>query len=268
MRDRRGVTLTVQIAAPLNLKGHAQPHRNLLPRRRNPIPHFQNFHPETPVKPASPSTAKPDSPNVLPIPTPSPPKADDPQLQAIIPAVWVAFSDHASASSSRAHEEGFTHIVEIAHAAAGEAYAAGSTSRTWDTELKAQRLRLVLPSSARGTPGRAALALTDAQLRAARDFMGEAVPKELAALPEQSSVRVLVTAPPGRPTDAMCVLGCYLAFVAGRGAEEILRCIDEEESVLSVWKAEVSGEEVERIEEIARSWSWLSAVAPPLPLPQ
>ena len=99
------------------------------------------------------------------------------------------------------------------------------------------------------------------QLGAARDFIGECLPKELAALPEQESVRVLVTTPPGQPTDAMCVVGCYLGFAAGLGVEEILRCVDEEECILSVWKGEVSGEEVERIEEVARGWSWLTAAA-------
>ena len=52
-----------------------------------------------------------------------------------------------------------------------------------------------------------------------------------------------------------------MGFAARRGVEEVLRCVDEEEAVLSVWKGEVSGEEVERIEEIARGWSWLTAAA-------
>ena len=52
-----------------------------------------------------------------------------------------------------------------------------------------------------------------------------------------------------------------MGFAAGRGVEEVLGCVDEEEAVLSVWKGEVSGEEVERVEEIARSWSWLRAAA-------
>ncbi|EJF60705.1 hypothetical protein DICSQDRAFT_62391 [Dichomitus squalens LYAD-421 SS1] len=269
MRDRRGVTLTLQIEAPFNAnvnvippgpwspKGHVQPHRSNLPRRRNPKPRFQNFNPEALVRQKS--APKPETP-AIPIPTPNPPRADEPHLQAIIPALWVAFSDRSKASSSWAYEEDFTHVVEMTYAAE-EAHAPDGAERCWDPELKAQRLRLVLPETARVREGRAALALTDAQLRAARDFLGESLPQTLAAMPEQSTVRVLVTAPPGRPTDAMCVLGCYLSFVAGRGAEEILRCIDEEDSILSVWKGEVSGEEVERIEKIARGWSWLTTVA-------
>ncbi|PIL33700.1 hypothetical protein GSI_04325 [Ganoderma sinense ZZ0214-1] len=210
------------------------------------------------------------SASLAPIPTPHPPKADEPHLQAIIPALWVAFSDSAAgsssgSSSSRAHEDGFTHIVEITYSTGSpHALGPGSIERRWDAAHQAQRLRLVLPAQPQAlapAAGRAALALTDGQLRAARDFVGECLPPDLAAVPEQTAVRVLVTVPPGRPTDAMCVVGCYLGFVAERGVEEILRFIDEEDGVLSVWKGEVSGEEVERVEEIARSWSWLRAAA-------
>ena len=302
-----GVGLTLQIdspfkppAGPWSPKGHIQPHRSHLPRRRNPKPCFQNFYAtaetaaqkpkSTPAPTRTPKVERVSAPAptststsiyspTAPIPTPCPPKADEPHLQEIIPALWVAFSDSTpplssnsstSTSTTSAHEiqeAGFTHIVEIAHSA-GEPSAAGSIERRWDVTRQAQRLRLVLPASAREQPqktGRAALALTDAQLCAARDFVGECLPGELAAaaLPdsEQGAVRVLVTAPPGRPTDVMCVVGCYLGFAARRGVEEVLRCVDEEEAVLSVWKGEVSGEEVERIEEIARGWSWLTAAA-------
>ncbi|KAI1790317.1 hypothetical protein LXA43DRAFT_1095466 [Ganoderma leucocontextum] len=281
MRDHRRVSLTLQIDTPFKAspgpwspKGHIQPYRSHLPRRRNPKPCFQNFHaiaepgaPKPKPKPAPTPTPTPKtglvptwatSTPIPAIPTPRPPKADEPHLQAIIPAVWVAFSDTAAASR-RAHEEGFTHVVEIAHSG-GEPYAAGSIERRWDAARQAQRLRLILPEQA-GRGGRAALSLTDGQLRAARDFVGECLPRELAAMPEQDAVRVLVTAPPGRPTDAMCLVGCYLGFVAGRGVEEVLRCIDEEESILSVWKGEVSGEEVERADEIAKGWSWLTVAA-------
>ncbi|KAM5537928.1 hypothetical protein V8D89_008404 [Ganoderma adspersum] len=300
-------SLTLQIdspfkppAGPWSPKGHIQPHRSHLPRRRNPKPCFQNFHAAAETAAQKPKAAPTPTPRVervsapahapapapapapastsvsmpiAPIPTPHPPKADEPHLQTIIPALWVAFSDStaptSSTTSSMAHEveANFTHIVEIAHSA-GEPSAAGSIERRWDAARQAQRLRLVLPISAReqaNKTGRAALALTDAQLRAARDFVGEYLPGELAAEAlldsEQGAVRVLVTAPPGRPTDAMCVVGCYLGFAAKRGVEEVLRCVDEEEAVLSVWKGEVSGEEMERIEEIARGWSWLTAAA-------
>ncbi|KAI0327905.1 hypothetical protein GY45DRAFT_1222866, partial [Cubamyces sp. BRFM 1775] len=249
LRERCGVSLTLHIDAPFkpakvpgpwSPKGHLQPHRNHLPRRRNPKPCFATFHEK------SASTPTPYAFN--------PPKAEEPRLQAIIPALWVAF---ARSDTDRAHEAGFSHVVEICYASTTTAYDAGSSERYWDGDAKVQRLRLALPEPARSNQR---LALSDAQLRAARDFIAECLPRDVAALPEQSAVRVLVTVPQGRPTDAMCLVGCYLAFVAEQSAEAILRCIDEEESVESVWKGEVSGDEAERIDRVARSWSWLSSV--------
>ncbi|KAI0752816.1 hypothetical protein C8Q80DRAFT_1267302 [Daedaleopsis nitida] len=267
LRDRCGFDLTLQIEAPYKSgtkplgvwspKGHLQPHR--LPRRRNPKPCFANFKDvKTPTfeQPKQPALAPAPAAPAPALPTPlSPPKCDDPQLQAIIPAVWVAFNQ----ANGGAYEEGFTHIVEICYAK-GVAFTGGSAERRW--EGRVQRIRLVLPESARKWEGRAALALNGPQLRAARDFIAEALPESVASQPDQTAVKVLVSTPAGRPTDAMCVLGCYLAFVAGKDAESILQCIDDEESIASVWKGEVSGDEMERIEKIARAWSWLSAVGP------
>ncbi|KAI0774914.1 hypothetical protein BD413DRAFT_472091 [Trametes elegans] len=292
LRERCGVSLTLHIESPAapgaglkpskvpgpwSPKGHVQPHRNHLPRRRNAKPRFA-YYTDKRAPPESPKPTPAATPAAIPTPKAEPvpsyeakPPTEEPRLQAIIPALWVAFAQEdkekegGRTENAREHD-GFTHVVEIHHAG-DAAYASGSTEKLWDG--RAQRLRLALPTSAAATAattgagagGRAGLALSDAQLRAARDFVAECLPHAVASLPEQGTVRVLVTTPRGRPTDAMCVIGCYLAFVAGQGAEAILRCIDDEESVDSVWKSEVSGDEAERIEKIARSWSWLSAVA-------
>ncbi|KAI0365074.1 hypothetical protein BV20DRAFT_781957 [Pilatotrama ljubarskyi] len=280
LRERCGVSLTLHIETPAlafkpskvpgpwSPKGHLQPHRNHLPRRRNPKPCFASFQ----EKPQTPPAALPEPPRQkksasVPTPAPAPhpvptptyalklPKVGEPRLQAIIPALWVAFAG----VDDRSYEEGFSHIVEICYGGDATAQKPGSSERIWSGH--AQRLRLALPESARHVTGRAALALGDAQLRAARDFIAECLPKSLASMPEQSEVRVLVVAPQGRPTDAMCLVGCYLAFVANQATDAILRCIDEEETILSVWKGEVSGDEMDRVEKIARSWSWLSTLA-------
>ncbi|KAI0669530.1 hypothetical protein C8Q78DRAFT_183346 [Trametes maxima] len=281
LRERCGITLTLHIETPSptfkpskvpgpwSPKGHIQPHRNHLPRRRNPKPCFVAVqekqapavaeHPKrapSPLPSPSPAAEAEPAPAVIPVSDPTPsyafnPPTEDPRLQAIIPALWVAFAHE----TDRSYEDGFTHVVEITYEGTH-----GSSERSWDG--KAQRLRLALPQSARKpAKGRAGLALGDTQLRAARDFVAECLPQSIASMPEQSSVRVLVVTPQGRPTDAMCVVGCYLAFVAGQSADAILRCIDEEDSVLSAWKGEVSGDEADRLEKIARSWSWLSTVA-------
>ncbi|KAI0701007.1 hypothetical protein C8T65DRAFT_279215 [Cerioporus squamosus] len=269
LRDRCGVSLTLEIEAPFKSlrvqgpwspKNNTQPHRTNLPRRRNPKPCFANFKDvsvEFP-KPRTPKAAPAPAPVTIPVPAPAdiptplqPPKAHETHMQPVIPALWVAFGQ----PHDRSYEAGFTHIVDICYS---DAATGGSSEQLW--EGRVQRLKLVLPEAARKWEGRAALALTDAQLRTARDFMAQGLPQAVASLPDQTDVRVLVTTPPGRPTDAMCVLGCYLAFVAGRDVDTVLRCIDEEECILSAWKGEVSGEETERIEKIARAWSWLSTV--------
>ncbi|KAH9851151.1 hypothetical protein C2E23DRAFT_926416 [Lenzites betulinus] len=258
LRERCGMNLTLHIdnpalafknsklPGPWSPKGHLQPHRNNLPRRRNPKPSFVTYHDKqlaaAPPKPA---------PAPVPISAPayefSPPRSSEPHLQAIIPALWVAF-----AQPGRAYEAGFTHIVEITHGPAPQGHS--DTQRTHSSKGGPHRLRLTLPASALRHTGRAALALTDAQLRAARDFLVECLPGSVAALPElaQGAVRALVVTPRGLPTDAMALVGCYLACVADQGVEAILRCVDEEESVLSVWKGEVSGDETERVQGIAR----------------
>ncbi|KAI0819206.1 hypothetical protein BC628DRAFT_1404083 [Trametes gibbosa] len=266
LRERCGMNLTLHIdnpalafksskvPGPWSPKGHLQPHRNNLPRRRNPKPSFVTYHDKqlaaaghTPPKPLSIPT-----PPCTTIPAPAydfdPPTSSEPHLQAIIPALWVAF-----AQEDRSYEAGFSHVVEITYGPTPDA------ERTWDG--RTQRLRLTLPESVRRPAGRAALALNDAQLRGARDFLAECLPQSVASHPELGAVRALVVTPHARPTDAMALVGCYLSFVADQSVEAILRCIDEEESLLSVWKGEVSGDETERVEKIARSWSWLSAVA-------
>ncbi|KAH9851155.1 hypothetical protein C2E23DRAFT_832858 [Lenzites betulinus] len=224
LRERCGMNLTLHIdnpalafqsskvPGPWSPKGNLQPHRNNLPRRRNPKPSFVTYH--------------------------------DKQLAAAPPKP-------APAPPDRSYETGFTHIVEITHGPAPQGHS--DAQRTHSSKGGPQRLRLTLPASTRRPAGRASLALTDAQLRAARDFLVECLPGSVAALPElaQGAVRALVVTPRGRPTDAMALVGCYLACVAGQDVEAILRCVDEEESVLSVWKGEVSGDEIEQVQGIA-----------------
>ena len=287
---------------PNHKGGHTQPHRTHLPRlarRRSHKPRLpacdssffdgiaqpSTFRVGVPFPTHSPISALkrralaavPATPAILSALQPQPPKLSEPHLQAIIPGVWVVFD-----GAARAAEEGFSHVVEVfyddashdtpeasdaplASPCAGPS-SPSSAPKPAETRFDGatQRLRLALPGTARAYHGRAALALTDAQLRAARDFMAERLPPQLAEDPDQTAVRVLVSVPAGRPTDAMCVVGAYLAFVAGQHVEEVLRCVDDEESVLSVWKGEVSGDEVERVEKIARAWSWLSATVPKL----
>lgn len=187
-------------------------------------------------------------------------KPDGRHLQEIIPGLSLAFkpSDDSGEDTVQSLEDGFTHLVDICDPPAGsDELDCGSVEQAWDGRV--HRLRLVLPTSARADDSlRAGLALTDAQLRAARDFLAQALPYSGTASNGTLGVRTLVCTPAHRPTDALSVAGCYLAFVSAKSVETVLRFIDAEADFLSVWKGEVSGYEMEKIEKVARKWSWLS----------
>ena len=87
-----GVGLTLQIdspfkppAGPWSPKGHIQPHRSHLPRRRNPKPCFQNFH-ATAETAAQKPKPKPTPPNPPPSRASSPPQMPAPQAPPPPPA--------------------------------------------------------------------------------------------------------------------------------------------------------------------------------------
>ncbi|KAI0074872.1 hypothetical protein K474DRAFT_1500343 [Panus rudis PR-1116 ss-1] len=256
--------------SPKNI--HVQPHRNNLPRRRKVRKHITFFEVEEKLQEEKPV----DTPGVPPVAQTQTeekpelfglgihdavPNATEPHLQELIPGLYLAFSNGDEALEQQpgyTAEKPYTHIVNIALNSEAN-NEKGAVSRM--LEGRTQKLLVILPSSAR-TQGseRPGLGLTDAQLRVIRDFLGEALPYTLASQTDQSTIRVLLTSPYGRPTDAMCAVGCYLAHTSGREVENILRFVDEEEDFLSVWKGEVSEDEMGRAEKIARAWSWLSQI--------
>ncbi|KAJ3487842.1 hypothetical protein NLI96_g3275 [Meripilus lineatus] len=203
----------------------------------------------------------------------SEPKPDS-SLQELIPGLYIAFSNEGPKDEQPGDspEKPYTHIVNITHPTQDiDENFKGSAHESYDHQIR--RLHLVLPKSAIVSPAdgatttaavasdasprsnktqRAGLGLTDLQLRVARDFLDKAMPRSLASSAEQTSVRVLITTPHGRPTDAMCAAACYLAFTSGQSAHTILRFVDEEEDFLSVWKGEVSEDEITKTEKIAR----------------
>ncbi|KAH9945347.1 uncharacterized protein BXZ73DRAFT_96338 [Epithele typhae] len=242
LRDRCGVTLNIRMeyatagstkprrlinAAPGNI--NTEPHHAKLPRRKvvAKIVHPASPKPETPVEPPAPT------------PISQPPAANDPQLQEILPAMHVCFGN-----AHHARRMGFTHCVEVVYT-----YAEPQRDRVLrGGDVK--RLRLTLPRDVRERSA-SRLRLTEAQLLLARDFMLDVVPAADATKPA-GDVKILVSVPAGRPTEAMCIAGTYLAHAADRDAEEILRCIDEEEeAVLSVWKGEVSEIEAAQVNKVA-----------------
>ncbi|KAH9949309.1 hypothetical protein B0H21DRAFT_729575 [Amylocystis lapponica] len=266
LRERCGFNLQIKTSfshsatpAPWSPKGHGhlQPHRNHLPRRRKTK--RITFYDDESASPPQPTPAPAPVPPLVPAPVPVPAPEEQRHLQEVVPGLFFAFHTPADTTSNRALEAGYTHLVDVCLPTGPDAPFAGASEQAFEGTV--HRLRLVLPAAALAPAGgRAGLALTDAQLRTARDFLAQALPYGTAAARGAAGVRVLLTTPPHRPTDAMAIAGCYLAFASGKGAETVLRYVDEEESFLSVWKGEVSGEEMERVERVARMWSWLSGI--------
>ncbi|PSR71536.1 hypothetical protein PHLCEN_2v12587 [Hermanssonia centrifuga] len=246
---------------PLNPapKGPIQPHRSHLPRRRNPKPIvFHDVETDSPAeKKCTVEPLEVEAP-VTTDPDPLAPAfiADDPSIQEVLSILVLAFKGETSPSASLPghSDKSYTHVLSITYGA-GE----GTSEEIYKDRIHHLRLTLPAAAVAEGAP-RAGLGLTVAQIRASRDFIAQALPNPLAQPADRSDVRILITAPHKRPTDAMCVLACYLAFTSGKAVEDILLHFDGDEEFLSVWKGEVSGEEVEKVEKIARSWSWLSSI--------
>lgn len=187
------------------------------------------------------------------------PQQNAPHLQEVIPRLILGFlgAEDSVEDLQASSEKPFSHIISVVH---GDATTAGSSQCSSGPGL--QRLYLfIAPREA--TSGRAGLGLTDAQLRRARDYIGEIIPTPESVQNPADYLRILITTPHGLPTNALCVLACYLAFISDKKVGEILNFIDEEEDYLSAWKGEVSEDEIERVEKIARAWSWLSHVRRP-----
>ncbi|KAI0785739.1 hypothetical protein C8Q75DRAFT_774364 [Abortiporus biennis] len=281
LRERCGFNANLRITTGFNSsqtlwspKLQTQPHKSNLPRRRNPkkrivfevqtpTPKFEEppqIHTEPEVTLTVPFdnslNAAFDAAHTVPKPE------DSDHLQELIPGLHIAFSDGSSDTELSGHtvEKPYTHVVNICYPKdVGDSFI-GTTDEHYDLSSRVRKLTIILPASApvavAGTP-RAGLGLSDSQLRVVRDFLAQALPHFLASQANQSVANVLITTPHRRPTDVMAAAGCYLAFSSGKSVNTVLGYVDEEEDFLSIWKAEVSEDEMERAENIARGWSWV-----------
>ncbi|EKM53687.1 uncharacterized protein PHACADRAFT_260171 [Phanerochaete carnosa HHB-10118-sp] len=241
-------------------KGHVEPHRSHLPRRRKVRRVvLYDTDDDKPVAEscslkAAPAAEEPVQESVSVMDEFAPvPLADQSQLQVVLPFMSIAYveDDALEYLPGNSADEPYTHIVSIRY---GES---SGVSRSYENRCTYLRFTFGPRDS---NSRRAGLGLSDAQLRAARDFLAELCP-HLHTAP--SGVRILIATPPEHPTDAMCMLACYLAFVTGKDVDGVLRAIDTEEGFLSTWKGEVSEDEVEKVEKIARAWSWMSQIVKP-----
>jgi len=265
LRERCGFTHNLKIhtsfaqqarPGPWSPKGHIQPHRNHLPRRRKgQIKRIVLYEDDSATEPKV--QEGPEALNALP-------ETEGRHLQEVVPGLFLEFRPaDSSVDIARAQEERYTHVIDICYPPPG--YDSGAVEQAYESRL--QRLRLVLPSTSRPTDSqRAGLALTDAQLRMARDFLAQTLPysgvcaSQVASQTVPHAVRILLSTPARRPTDAMSIAGCYLSFASGKSVETALRFIDDEDNFLSVWKGEVSEDEIAKVERVARMWSWLSSI--------
>lgn len=287
LRVRCGVTMRLQLstyglAAPSwpSPKGHVQPQRAHLPRRRNPrrivLHDTDEEHGAEATAEAKPAAAaeekveetekdaeekveqteKVDDAAEAPIAEDAyapAPQVDQPRLQEVLPGLSLAFigADDALATLPGHAEEAYTHVISVVY---GEKHAVQRVQ-----EGRTSRLRLALPPRA-DEAARAGLGLSDAQLRAARDFVAELQPQK-GEFP--AGIRVLIATPHNHPANALAIVACYLSFACGKSVEEVLLDFDQEEEFESAWRGEVSDDEIERVEKIARAWSWLSQVVRP-----
>ncbi|GJE98204.1 hypothetical protein PsYK624_144270 [Phanerochaete sordida] len=247
-----------EAAKPVS-NGHSEPHRSNLPRRR--IVKRIIFHDTDEDEPTAESSSLrsvaaaevplPESPSPADAYAP-PPLADQSQLQLVLPSMSMAYVDDDALTQLPGHtaDEPYTHVVSVRR---GES---AGISRSFENRCTYLRLTLAPRDS---SIRRAGLGLSDAQLRAARDFLAELCPDPAAS----SGVRILIATPPEHPTDAMSLLACYTAFVTSKEVDAVLRAIDTEEGFMSTWKGEVSEDEVERVEKIARAWSYMSQIVKP-----
>lgn len=196
---------------------------------------------------------------------------DSDHMQMVVPNICVAFSDGepAVAGNLPLHQDldgrPWTHTITISYPDEDGSLTHNGTCEQWFKD-GVQRLHLVLPTSSHTqlhTTGRRGLGLTDAQLRTARDFLAQACPHSVPEMITQQDNAILITAPYGRPTDAMCALLAFLAMKSEWKAESILRLFDDCEFD-SVWKGEVSEDECDRVQKIACSWSWTNQVKKPI----
>ncbi|KAK7691945.1 hypothetical protein QCA50_005350 [Cerrena zonata] len=273
LRERCGVNMSLRLTTtispvlgPWSPKAYTQPHRVSLPRRRKVTKrYFANIEKDDDETLVEKNETVIDLTEKSTPVFPGAPKEQDSHIQELIPGLFVAFSegDPNAPQPGDSIEKPYSHVVNIAYPPTSEEEHKGSCNKF--IVGYTQRLHITLPSSSRIAEGRPGLGLTDGHLRSIRDFIGEALPHSVASSTEESNIRVLITTPFGRPTDAMCAAGCYLAFVSGQRVESVLSYIDEEEEFLSIWKAEVSGDEMERAQKIAKAWSYLTQIAGPPP---
>jgi len=89
------------------------------------------------------------------------------------------------------------------------------------------------------------------QLLAARDFLASSGYNISITRPDRD-VRLLITTPRDRRTDAISAVACYLSYASGYTVKEILRFHDQQKGFMRVWQGVVSGYGVDFVNEVAQ----------------
>jgi hypothetical protein len=238
--------------SPIPPKGHLEPRAGNLPRRRITSDKTIRKVSDTTVKELG---ASQDRKTVNDMSSIAEKPQDKHYFQGLVPSLFVAFADHGDHDRVKQLQEvcgeAFTHIVSIS-SEPRNSDTMSMAERTVDVN-GTQRLHLAVP---RNDNDDGQTILTSSQLLAGRDFLSLAMPRSyhLPHAPgEYPAVCILITTSPNRPTDAMSVAACYLAYESGNTVHTVLECINGEEDIFGTWRGVISRDGIDLVENVARS---------------
>lgn len=173
----------------------------------------------------------------------------------VVPNIFVAFQ--GGGDQKVVVVEGgkkYTHIVTISLA---DAASSQETSTDFPDGSRVQALHLSIPnpSVALMRAWRTGLGLSPEQLASATTFLSD-------ASSGPSTPRVLVTCAHQRQTDAMAVVLTYLSKSLQEDVDEVSKVIDMVDDLQSVWKGEVTEDELDTIRSVLMDNGWIDKQPP------
>ncbi|KAG6381174.1 hypothetical protein JVT61DRAFT_5575 [Boletus reticuloceps] len=172
--------------------------------------------------------------------------------EMIVERLYVAVADDDSeiATLRALHRKRFTHIVRVVFNPLS--HNSNITPSSWMVqEISADgaphELRLTCPALTLCYDGKLTT-LQEKQLRAARNYLTQTLPERSDAEHkpplspgECEDVRVLVVSPTNRSVDVMAIVVCYMAFVTGGCADQVLGSLQQSTLVRSHWGGDILG---------------------------
>jgi hypothetical protein len=237
--QRRGITLSTQIPpSPYESSAGASSTLTNLPRRKRPGKKLW-----TPVKK-----------EIVLIREEK--RERDRCWSEVVTDIFVAF--HGEEEEKVSIVEGgkkYTHIITVSLA-----HGAGVQEKRTDLPdgscVQALHLSVRLHEDDPARAQRVGLGLSSEQLKATSIFLSNAFCSTSTS--SSSNPRVLITCPYGRQTDAMSIIATYLSRSLEEDVVDILKVIDLIDGLRSVWKGEVSENEVAVIRSVLSENGWMA----------